>query len=232
MPVFARHTSARPHTTRALTATLMLGLVTGLGLAAPAATPVAHAAPQTLPQTETPATPTSAETNAADTAAKGRAAQRKARIAKRKARIAKRKALRAKRARVAARRAKWSKIRQIGRAKNVALAQRGDAYVYGATGPNAFDCSGLVQYAYHRAGFKGMPRTSGAQAAHTRRISKAAMKPGDLMFFANGGGVYHVGIFAGRGKGGTPLMVHASRPGTPVQTAAPWTSSWFAGTVR
>lgn len=115
-------------------------------------------------------------------------------------------------------------------AQRTALAQRGDAYAYGAAGPHAFDCSGLVAYSYGRAGFR-LPRTSGAQAAATRRISKSAMRPGDLMFFHSGGNVYHAAVFVGY-RGRTPMMVHAPGSGRSVTVAAPWTSSWFAGTLR
>lgn len=121
--------------------------------------------------------------------------------------------------------------KQVHRAENIALAQRGDAYSYGSAGPGAFDCSGLIFYSYRKAGF-AMPRTSSAQAGHVRRIPKSHLHPGDLMFFTGGGGVYHVGIFVGRAKGGAVQMLHSSTPGRPVQIDVPWTSSWFAGTLR
>lgn len=113
----------------------------------------------------------------------------------------------------------------------IARKQIGDPYSYGASGPNAFDCSGLVMYSFHRAGFRGVPRTSGAQAAHTKRLSRKAMRPGDLMFFHNGGRVYHAAVFAGR-KNGKMWMVHAPGSGRRVQVATPWTNSWFPGTLR
>ncbi|WP_162799380.1 C40 family peptidase [Nocardioides sp. 616] len=203
--------------------TLSVGLVLGLGLTGTSTTTAAQAAPASDIRLVSGHTADSAKTVQARKAAKATK-----RVQARKARVQARR-IQARKARVQARRAV---LRKVGRAKGIALAQRGDRYVYGATGPNAFDCSGLVQFAYKRAGFPRMPRTSGAQAGHTRRIAKGAMRPGDLMFFANGGGVYHVGIFVGRGRGGVPLMVHSSRPGTPVGVSVPWTSSWFAGTVR
>lgn len=119
---------------------------------------------------------------------------------------------------------------RIVSAQRTALAQRGDAYSYGSAGPNAFDCSGLVFYSYRRAGFQ-VPRTSGAQAAFTHRIAKQDMRPGDLMFFYNSGGVYHAAIFMGS-KNGHALMVHAPGSGQRVTVAAPWTGSWFGGTLR
>ena len=119
---------------------------------------------------------------------------------------------------------------RIVSAERTALAQRGDAYSYGAAGPSAFDCSGLIHYAYKRAGF-AVPRTSGALAAHTRRIAKQDMRAGDLMFFANGGGVYHAAIFLGWSRG-RALMVHSPGSGQRVRVATAWTSSWFGGTLR
>jgi cell wall-associated NlpC family hydrolase len=119
---------------------------------------------------------------------------------------------------------------RIRSAQRTAMAQRGDAYSYGSAGPNAFDCSGLVFYSYRRAGFN-VPRTSGAQAAYTHRIAKQNMRPGDLMFFYNSGGVYHAAIFVGS-KNGHAMMVHAPGSGQRVTVAAPWTGSWFGGTLR
>jgi cell wall-associated NlpC family hydrolase len=115
-------------------------------------------------------------------------------------------------------------------ARNIALAQRGDSYAYGAAGPASFDCSGLIRYAYSRAGI-AVPRTSSAQAGAARRIAKKDMRPGDLMFFYGSGGIYHAAIFL-RWSRGHALMVHSPRPGSRVHVAAPWTSAWFGGTLR
>jgi cell wall-associated NlpC family hydrolase len=117
----------------------------------------------------------------------------------------------------------------------VASHQQGDPYSYGAAGPNRFDCSGLVAYSYRKAGFQNIPRTSSAQAAHMRRISKGGLHRGDFVFFYNGSArpsnVYHVGIFAGWSHGHR-VIVHAPGSGQRVKRAAIWTSSWFAGTLR
>src|SRR3712207_9414862 len=67
-------------------------------------------------------------------------------------------------------------------AVNTALAQVGDRYVYGATGPNSFDCSGLTGFAYKAAGIS-IPRTSKAQSGFGTPVSKANLQPGDLVFF-------------------------------------------------
>jgi cell wall-associated NlpC family hydrolase len=115
-------------------------------------------------------------------------------------------------------------------AKDVALRQRGDAYGYGAAGPDRFDCSGLVFYSFRSAGFP-VPRTSGAQAGFTRRIAKQDMRPGDLMFFYGSGGVYHAAIFL-KWSHGHAVMVHSPGSGQRVRVAVPWTSSWFGGTLR
>ena len=115
-------------------------------------------------------------------------------------------------------------------AKDVALRQRGDAYGYGAAGPDRFDCSGLVFYSFRRAGFP-IPRTSGAQAGFTRRIAKKDMRAGDLMFFHGSGGVYHAAIFL-KWSHGHAVMVHYPGSGERVRVAVPRTSSWYGVTLR
>ncbi|GAA2097392.1 hypothetical protein GCM10009841_09680 [Microlunatus panaciterrae] len=90
-----------------------------------------------------------------------------------------------------------------------AKKQLGDSYRYGATGPNSWDCSGLTSGAWKAAGVK-LPRTSQAQFRVGKRVSKSHLRPGDLVFFYSG--IRHVAIYAGNGK-----VIHASRPGTPVQ---------------
>jgi len=116
------------------------------------------------------------------------------------------------------------------RAFAVGRDQKGDPYVWGATGPDAFDCSGLTSYAYHRAGLS-LPRTSAAQSGAVRHIPHSQMRRGDLVFFSDGGHVYHVGLYAGR-QHGTDYILHAPRPGEAVQTVPIWTGSWFGGTLR
>ena len=115
-------------------------------------------------------------------------------------------------------------------ARDVAMRQRGDAYAYGAAGPDRFDCSGLVFYSFRRAGFP-VPRTSGAQAGFARRVAKQDMRAGDLMFFYGSGGVYHAAIFL-KWSHGHAVMVHSPGSGQRVRVAVPWTSSWFGGTLR
>jgi cell wall-associated NlpC family hydrolase len=120
--------------------------------------------------------------------------------------------------------------RRVLTARDTAMRQRGDAYAYGAAGPDRFDCSGLVRYSYGRAGF-AVPRTSGAQAGYARRIAKKSLRSGDLMFFYGSGGVYHAAIFL-RWERGHAVMVHSPGAGQRVRVAVPWTSQWFAGTLR
>jgi cell wall-associated NlpC family hydrolase len=117
------------------------------------------------------------------------------------------------------------------RAMRIAVRQKGKPYVYGASGPRAYDCSGLTSYAFHRAGFRGMPRTAAAQAHFVRHIPRSRMHRGDLIFFTSGSGVYHVGLYAGRVHG-RRLVLHAPYPGQRVHTQALWTNGWFPGTLR
>lgn len=89
------------------------------------------------------------------------------------------------------------------RAMNVAAAQKNDPYRYGATGPNAFDCSGLTYYSYKRVG-KTIPRTAQAQYNKSKKVSPSYRQKGDLVFIGrSSGSIYHVGIYAGywSGKG-------------------------------
>lgn len=120
--------------------------------------------------------------------------------------------------------------RKIERAVVVARHQIGDPYVYGAAGPNAFDCSGLMMFAFNKVGIS-LPRSSDAQASQVRRIHRQNMHKGDLMFFYDSGGVYHVGLFTGWDHG-RRVILHSSYSGRPVQRDRVWTSSWFAGTLR
>jgi cell wall-associated NlpC family hydrolase len=105
-------------------------------------------------------------------------------------------------------------------AMRVALAQRGDPYRYGATGPNAFDCSGLTKYSYGRVG-RAIPRTTDEQKAGLRAVPRSAKRRGDIILFVSGGNAYHAAIYIGHGR-----IVHASRSGTPVKVARIWTSSY------
>ena len=117
------------------------------------------------------------------------------------------------------------------KALRVARRQLGDAYKYGAEGPDKFDCSGLVWFATHKAGFSAVPRTSAEQADHMRRIERSKLRRGDFVFFRNKGGVYHVGFFDGRDDGDR-MILHAPSTGEDVRRDPIWTDKWFAGTLR
>ena len=104
-----------------------------------------------------------------------------------------------------------------------ALAQVGDAYVYGAAGPDAFDCSGLTMMAWAQAGV-ALPHSSSAQMGSGTPVSTSALQPGDLVFYYSP--VSHVGIYIGNGQ-----IVHAANPSQPVNIA-PVSSMPISGAVR
>ncbi|MEU1225198.1 NlpC/P60 family protein [Streptomyces sp. NPDC005828] len=104
-----------------------------------------------------------------------------------------------------------------------ARAQLGKPYVWGATGPSAYDCSGLTQAAWRAAGVS-LPRTTYTQINAGRRVSRSQLAPGDLVFFYSG--ISHVGLYIGGGQ-----MIHAPRPGAPVRIA-PIDEMPFAGATR
>ncbi|NUS17654.1 MAG: glycoside hydrolase [Streptomyces sp.] len=104
-----------------------------------------------------------------------------------------------------------------------ARAQLGEPYVWGATGPSSWDCSGLTQAAYKAAGVT-LPRTTGEQVNVGTRVSQSNMQPGDLVFFYSDHS--HVGIYIGGGE-----MIHAPHTGTVVKIA-PITEMPIYGVVR
>jgi cell wall-associated NlpC family hydrolase len=97
-------------------------------------------------------------------------------------------------------------------AVDAALAQVGDPYVWAAAGPNAFDCSGLTQFAFASAGVK-LPHSSRGQSGMGTSVPMSALQPGDLLFFYSP--VSHVAMYIGNGQ-----MVHASTSGQPVKIAS------------
>jgi len=110
-----------------------------------------------------------------------------------------------------------------GRAVAYAESKVGDSYVWGATGPSAFDCSGLTMMAYRYAGVS-LPHSSGAQFGSGQHISASSLQPGDLVFYYSP--IHHVGIYIGGG-----MIVHAANPGSGVQVASLY-SMPFSGAVR
>jgi cell wall-associated NlpC family hydrolase len=78
-----------------------------------------------------------------------------------------------------------------------AKRQKGKPYVYGADGPNAFDCSGLVRFVFLHSVHRSLPHNAAEQYQRLHHIKKSQLKKGDLVFVDNGGYVSHVGIFDG-----------------------------------
>ncbi|UOZ05754.1 NlpC/P60 family protein [Amycolatopsis sp. WQ 127309] len=107
-------------------------------------------------------------------------------------------------------------------AVNAALSKLGSAYVWGATGPSTFDCSGLMQWAYKQAGIT-LPRNSAAQAGFGTSVSRDQLQPGDLVAYYSP--VSHIGMYIGDGK-----MVHAPTSGDVVKISP--LMSEYAGATR
>ncbi|CEN97381.1 C40 family peptidase [Paraclostridium sordellii] len=105
---------------------------------------------------------------------------------------------------------------------NMAYSKLGSPYVWGAEGPNTFDCSGLTSYVFRNAAGVSLPRTSGSQYGVGTSVSKANLQPGDLVFFSTGGGgISHVGIYVGGGQ-----MIHAPQTGDVVKVSNINSSYW------
>ncbi|MEU7109078.1 NlpC/P60 family protein [Streptomyces sp. NPDC046215] len=112
---------------------------------------------------------------------------------------------------------------RAARAVAFAYSALGKPYIWGATGPAGFDCSGLTQAAWKAAGVS-LPRTTYTQINAGQRIPRSRLAPGDLVFFYSG--VSHVGLYVGGGR-----MIHAPHPGAPVRIA-PIDQMPFAGASR
>ncbi|MGC4934936.1 C40 family peptidase [Gordonia sp. DT30] len=107
------------------------------------------------------------------------------------------------------------------KAVRAAESKIGAPYVYGAAGPNAFDCSGLVYWSYQQAG-KTIPRDSYGQLGGGRAVNYADAQPGDVLIF-NGGS--HAGLYIGNGQ-----FIQASTEGVPVEKSA--VKGWSLTGVR
>lgn len=81
----------------------------------------------------------------------------------------------------------------------IAHSLSGVRYQYGGTTLSGFDCSGFTSYVFRQAG-RSIPRTAAGQYSATSRVSRAQAQPGDLVFFNQGGGIDHVGIYLGGGS--------------------------------
>lgn len=108
-------------------------------------------------------------------------------------------------------------------AVHTALAQLGKPYVWGAAGPNSFDCSGLTMYAWGAAGVS-LPHSAAAQYDALPHVSQSDLRPGDLVFF--GSYIHHVGMYIGKG-----VMVAAPSSGRVVQVQKAIRSD-YAGAAR
>jgi cell wall-associated NlpC family hydrolase len=96
------------------------------------------------------------------------------------------------------------------KAANVALDQVGEPYRYGGNAPGGFDCSGLVQYSYSRAGYI-VPRTTGQLWSAAKTVDRRQLRAGDLLFFSIEGKMSHVGLYLGEQR-----FVHAPQSGRSV----------------
>lgn len=116
-------------------------------------------------------------------------------------------------------------------ARTAAMAPSGDAvvqqaqkflglpYLWAGTSGFGFDCSGLTYAVYRQFGIT-LARDAGDQASEGRPVARSQLQPGDLMFFASGGQIHHVGIYAGNG-----IMLHAPQTGSVVKEIKIWSSS-------
>jgi cell wall-associated NlpC family hydrolase len=119
---------------------------------------------------------------------------------------------------------------QLTAALRAAESRRGLPYVWGAAGPAAFDCSGLVQWAFAQVGVS-MPRVAADQARAGVVIPVSQLQPGDLLFYhtdpTDPGYISHVAIYLGNG-----WMIQAPQPGMNVQIVPASFGSQFAGAIR
>ncbi len=107
-----------------------------------------------------------------------------------------------------------SNLRSVGeQAAVVAVRQIGVPYLYGGTTTRGFDCSGLMQYAYARAG-TGIPRTTADQWRQLTPVSSSRVQVGDLLFFKIEGKISHVGLYIGGQR-----FIHAPSKGKQVSVA-------------
>ncbi|MGL4848612.1 MAG: NlpC/P60 family protein, partial [Clostridium sp.] len=101
---------------------------------------------------------------------------------------------------------------------NEAYRHLGKPYVWGATGPNSFDCSGFTSYVYKKVTGRYIGRTTYDQVNAGSAVSRSQLQPGDLVFTSAG----HVGIYVGGGN-----MIHAPRTGDVIKVSPMW--SFYAG---
>jgi cell wall-associated NlpC family hydrolase len=117
---------------------------------------------------------------------------------------------------------------QVGTAIAVAREQLGKPYVWGGSGPDSFDCSGLTMYAYGKAGIS-LPHYTNAQYNEGRHVSEAELQPGDLVFFNTDAYLGHEGMYLGNGQ-----FIHAPHSGDVVKISelSGYYQQVYAGAVR
>jgi cell wall-associated NlpC family hydrolase len=109
-------------------------------------------------------------------------------------------------------------------AVNAAMSQQGKPYVWGAAGPDSYDCSGLTMWAWGQAGVS-LPHQSAEQQGMLPPVARDQLQPGDLVFF--GSPAYHVGMYIGNG-----MMVHAPTSGDVVKVSSLANMSDYSGAGR
>ena len=112
------------------------------------------------------------------------------------------------------------------RAASVALDQVGQPYRYGGNSPGGFDCSGLVQYSYSRAGYS-VPRTTGQLWSAAKTVDRHQLRAGDLLFFSIEGKMSHVGLYLGEQR-----FVHAPQSGRSVSVESLHAPFYSAALIR
>lgn len=96
---------------------------------------------------------------------------------------------------------------------DISKNQIGKPYAWGSSGPNSFDCSGLMYYSYKNGANVTLPRTSKEQSRAGTKIEKSNLRAGDLVFFnTSGSGISHVGMYLGDGE-----FIHSTQPGDTVK---------------
>lgn len=108
-------------------------------------------------------------------------------------------------------------------ALDVAVQQIGDPQASGGSGPDSFDCSGLTSYSFSQAG-QSIPRTAQEQYDASAKKTQDTKEPGDLIFFSDGGSIYHVGIYEGGNN-----MIATSSSADSVQRQEIWDSNYLVG---
>ena len=112
---------------------------------------------------------------------------------------------------------------QYGGVVGIAMQELGKPYVWGAAGPSAFDCSGLVAYVYAQVGVS-LPHNAAAQYGYGSPVAYEDLQPGDLVFFS---GLGHVGIYIGAGQ-----FIHAPHTGDVVKISSLSSHGGYVGARR